>query len=314
MKQNKKVVGILLVILAAIAFTACNSQPVAWETDFEVASEAAKSQNKGIFLIFTGTSWDGVTATLKTNVIDTEKFMKTVGKNYILCNIDIAGEEDTDIPEEVLMKHYQLAMNFNIQSIPTALLLTKAGTPFAQVDFSAETLTPEDGITLVTAFDDTFKKLTKLQKAVDSAKGTKKVKAIDNLFEATDNNYRMNLEEYILQVPELDPENTTGLLGKYQLTGAYISSNVAFAMGDAQGAINCFLSLAGEENTALDANQIQEAYYVAAYISAQSGASSIEEVVALLTKAYDAAPTSEGATGIQQTITALTASETEVTE
>lgn len=314
MKQNKKVVGILLVILAAIAFTACTSEPVAWETDYEVASEVAQSQNKGIFLVFTGTSWDGVTQTLKTNVLDTEKFMKKVGKNYVLCNIDIAGEEDTDVPEEVAMKQYELAMNYNIQSIPTALLLTKDGIPFTQVDFSAEILTPEDGIALVTASDDNFKKLTKLQKAVESAKGAKKAQAIDELFEATDNNYRMNLEEYILLVPELDPENTTGLLGKYQLTGAYISSNVAFAMGDAEGAINCFLSLVEDENTVLDSDQIQEAYYVAAYISAQSGVSSLDEIVSLLTKAYEAAPTSEGATGIQETITALTATTAEVTE
>ena len=120
-----------------------------------------------------------------------------------------------------------------------------------------------------------------------------------------DTSYRYLLRDLLAEIPELDPDNTTGLNTKYKMNFAYEQALEEYAKGNIQRAIEIFVETAKTEGIpAIDA---QEAYQTAAYLAANSGASD-EMIVAYLEKAIEAMPESDAVPGIKQTIEMIMAS------
>lgn len=302
----KKIIGALLL---ATVFMGCAGKPATeWVSDFDAAQAVAKEQKKSILLVFTGIEWDQVSAGVKESLIDTPEFIKAAGKKYELVQIDIPIEEGT-VEAAELEKRYELANKYSLQTTPGFVLIDSEGNKYASISYSEELNTVETLTAKFAESEKEYKEIVSLKSKTDRAKGTAKVKLIDELYEKTPAEQRDSLLTYIAEVPTLDPENTTGLVGKYKLQQAYVDASGLMQAGDFAGVCELFKSTA--EDPMVTGEDKQNAYYMEAYISFSSGISSLEEVLVMLENAVAAAPESAAATDIAYTIEQLKSSATE---
>ncbi len=285
-------------VLAALVFAGCASAP-SWQTDFDTAQETAREQNKDMFLYFSGSDWDVPSQTLKSAILDKDTFAKKAAKDFVLVNLDFPESEGV-IDEEQMNKNFETAQRYYLQAFPTVLLLSSDGDVYGQVPYDETVTDPAKYLETVKSFDAVKKQRADLKKKIAAASGAEKVVLIDSLFEMTSPEYRGLLGEYIEEIPALDPNNQTGLRGKYDLQLAYNAAMDAYASGDGALASQKFLDVIA--TGILDPAQIQEAYYMAAYLQAISGTADETAVIGMLQKAVDADPENPNAAEILYTI------------
>ncbi|MDR2897375.1 MAG: thioredoxin family protein [Spirochaetaceae bacterium] len=150
---------------------------------------------------------------------------------------------------------------------------------------------------------------------IESSSGIDKVTAIDTFIGAIDPNYQMFLGKYINEVLLLDPENTLGLRGKYELMNAYVVAQEFYEIEDMLGASGAFNSIT--ESPHLSPAERFEAYQMAGVLLPFEAAEDALPIIALLEKALAADPQNENAMMLRYTldqIRATAASMTPVTE
>lgn len=309
-KQQKlrimRTAGVFFTLVCILsAFASCSVKTSQWQSDYDTALSAAQAENKGILLLFTGLGWDTVSTKLKADIFDSEEFIKNAGKSYILLHIDI---ENIDIAadKETAKNNFILASNMGVQAAPTVLLLTKSGQPFAFVPISTEVKLPADMLKLIKESGRGERRVNVLYKKMQKAQGFDRVKLIDAYVEVIPIQFRPTLTDLASEVLELDPENKTGLLGKFKLQKAIEAVGTAFAQASGfEAALNDLLILIDEPNM-LTARQKQDAYYMLGYFSAQSGKVPKDEVIAYMQQAYNAAPDTQEAAQLASLIESLT--------
>lgn len=285
---NKKKSLLFFMLVFVFAFTTLYSaEPITWFTNYKEAIIAAQQDEKPIFAVFTGLSWDGSSATMKENILDNQKFMEKASKRFELLVLDI---EDSNTAEasSPAKQNYFLAVRMGVQTTPALFLLTKSGVPFVQLEQGEYNDTSDSMLSLLESQQSTVTTFLEYESAIDTTEGIQKVHAIDNMNNALPVTFRLMMEPLIRQIPNLDPNNTTNLLGKYTLQIAYIDAQTYIENQDANGALECFLDLAKNE-TIFSAEQTQELFYTTAVLAAQSGKPN-DEVIIYLQKAYDVAP------------------------
>lgn len=301
---------ILLIILGAVLIvagvgivlfaTGVFAPAAEWGTNLEAATNDALDAKKNVLLVFAGTEWDGVSATFKESVLDTERFRKTMGRKYELVFIDIPADEDPFADADNPPDWYTLATQYALQATPALMLINGQGEAYGNIMYEETFTEPQTVIDAVKTVEDNIKKVAQLSVKIEKANGIKKVKLIDELFEATAPNERDSLIAYIRQVPELDPNNESGVLGKYKLQLAYLDASSVMNTGEVEKARDMFLSLT--EGDLLEADYKQEALFMAAYISYMTGIADANAVADLLQQAIDASPESESVESIKYTL------------
>ena len=270
-----------------------------WITDFEAAKTTAAKSRKNLMLLFSGDEWDNNTSkNLKESVFNTAAFIKKAGKRFVLVNLDIPLDE-SGVSEEELEQLYVLAATYAVERTPTLVLLDKEGSSYGKITDLDVMSSTEELFKSVDTIETNKKKIASLTKKIAVSKGIQKVKLIDEMFEATDLSGRESMIDYIREIPELDPSNKTGVLGKYLLYLAYYDVASYLQNNQPEEAVNCFFNLTKIES--LTAEEKQQAYYMAAYLSAYTGHGSKELILDYLKKAIDMAPGSEAADSIRQT-------------
>ena len=314
MKTFSKVMGFLLIALMVISFAGCSKEVGVWGTNYEEACKKAESTGTNVLLFFSNLETDPVSNQLN-ELFATSKFQSKVGKNYQLVNIDIPVTDGV-MDYDQMLKNYELASQFAVQALPTVVLTTPEGyvigcvygnEMFAPItDSTQEVKILEDKVLKdLSAFNKNSKAIVSLRETLSKTEGIDRLALIDKMIGKLDASYRYLLRDLVAEIPELDPENTTGLNTKYKMNFAYEQALEEFQKGNAQRAIEIFVEVAQTEGIpAIDA---QEAYQTAAYLAANIGGSD-EMVVAYLEKAIEAKPDSDAVAGIQATIDMIKAS------
>lgn len=271
-----------------------------WVKDYSAVQISAGDRDKSILLAFTGVDWDNVSGKFEKEIMQDSEFIKKMGKKYELAQIDIPGGE-AEVSEEEMQSIFTYAMMYGLQTTPSLILVDSKGASYGIVAYS-EDMGLEAVIEAVENAETAFKDLKKLKDSIDKAQGVKKVKLIDELYEKSSDEERVELMDYILEVPALDPKNESGLLGKYKLLGGYNEASIYMQKGDVKSARDVLVRVA--EDPALEPELAQESFYTAAYISAIGGLitsqEEIDSVVALIQKAIDVNPESEHIADLQQ--------------
>ena len=173
----------------------------------------------------------------------------------------------------------------------------------ATVPFSAEkdtTCTVEEYCSKLEEYRGSAEVVKGLVKAVRGSAGTEKAEAIDALVKGSSSTYSDLFMNLIYEFPSLDPENTTGRLGFYELAGAYYLSYDATTKNEDPA--KPFLDVIEKGN--LSGDQIQEAWYMAAYSRINGEDFNSRLVTEYLEKAYAVNPTGKNAgkilTNLQQ--------------
>ena len=116
-----------LAIAVGLTFAATGSARAesGWETDLKKAQDQAKSNNKLVFLNFTGSDWCGYCIRLDRDILSKPAFQEYANKNLVLVEIDFprAKEQSSDLRKQ----NQQLARQYEIQGFPTIVLLNGSG-------------------------------------------------------------------------------------------------------------------------------------------------------------------------------------------
>ena len=264
-----------------------------WVKDYETVLETATERNKSILLAFTGKTWDESSAAFESDIMNDQEFIKKMGKKYELAHIDIPGGED-EVSEDEMQTIFTYAMMYGLETTPSLILINPEGKSYGVVAYSAS-MGMESVIEAVEDAEKSFKEIAKLKTDIEKASGVKKVQLIDELYEKSSDEEKSNMTEYILEVQTLDPENKSGLLGKYKLLAAYSEAGLYMQRGDVFSARDLLVRTA--EDSAVEPEYAQEAYYTAAYITALSGLMTtqqeIDYVCSLIEKSINIYPESE---------------------
>ena len=317
---NKKIKSIIGALAIAVFFIGCSVSAKAgkngWYVDYDEAKKAAQKKNKNLLIFFSVVDNDAESWTLKEKVFDTKEFVSALSKRFILVNLDFSaslsgddedqsekGKKEAEERQRKIDYMGYIASLYNVDSIPSVFLATKEGYCAAKIEASDEDAAPEVYIKLIESKTADLDKINALTDAVRAASGVEKVRAIDALSEATDDTRRLLLVDLFRTLPSLDPNDETGLVGKYLLLTAVFDASTFYARRDFSSAIQALVSAA--EDNRLDRHDRQQAYYYAGELLTTTGSTDYKAVFDYFQKAYDADPESEYAPRIAEMLVAL---------
>jgi protein disulfide-isomerase len=116
---------ILIAMLAAMVFWQVNAAESTWLTDLPKAEAQAKTENKIVFVDFTGSDWCGWCKKFKKEVLDTPEFQAYAAKNVVLVELDYPHKKVQS--DDLKKANAALKTQYNIHGFPTLLVLDKNG-------------------------------------------------------------------------------------------------------------------------------------------------------------------------------------------
>lgn len=120
-------------------------------TDFETALATAKSENKNVLLIFSGSDWCAPCMKLEKNVFHTEIFKSESAANWVIYKADFPKKKANALPKEVQAQHDKLAEKYNRDgNFPFVLVLDSNGKVLGRTGF--KNITAQDYITELKSF------------------------------------------------------------------------------------------------------------------------------------------------------------------
>lgn len=254
--------------------------------------------SKDILLIFTGSDWSKEAADFSKNIL-TESCKTELAQNYAARFIDLL-HNPSESERATAQQNYLLFSEYAVPDVPFIILQT------AEQDTYASTVIESDiksGVQLIEKIKGLTAQRTNVveaRKRIGSTKGVEKAQAIDAFLATVGNAEAHRYDSLRMQVPALDPDNQSGLKGKYVLMSADIRAK-SFAQ---QG--NYFK--AGDEYKAaattgeLAPAELQLAWYLAAYSYLMAGSSDTETIVGYLQKAIEADPQNPAVQQLKQAI------------
>ena len=285
MDRTTRIPLLPLTLTLMLLFVSCGKSK--WYSDFDEAKDFARRKDKDIFLLF---SSDGCEA-FKQDVLSSEQFEKRFLRLFVFADVDFSSEQDTPESDEAAQeqatlkeKNERLLRYYDVQCFPCAFVLSSEGYVLAIVD--SDKASEADAEKYCAKVDEARQRAAKLKVPLEKVRnydGIEKVLSIDELFNATDGKYAYLLKELVWEVPQLDVKNETGLLGEYEIQGAYFRSLDAFEAGEDPAAPFVDAS----KKTTLSKAQKQEALYLAAFALVNLADVDYERVLELLSRAYE---------------------------
>ena len=316
MKKRFYSVFVLCLILLTVSMCfSCNKEETVatdgWLNDFEQATKIAKEQDKSILLFVSGEDWDGVSTKTRTEILETAEFIDAMKNEFVLVHLDFsnslfnATEVAEDATEEEKAKAAELkaelekksdvimSLNINTKVFPVFALLTNNGFVYSASEYSSTLESVQRYLDFFFSLNETRDSIYEITKRISSSRGVKRAIAIDELIEILPPDHRYLATHLALTVPDLDPDNKSGLLGKYQVYVAYSNAIDYVHENDFETAITKLLEPIG--NGILNGEQEQELYFQADFFYSKMGNLHTEEIIEYLKLAYEAAPNSEAA-------------------
>lgn len=321
--MKKLLVKVIAAFALVFAFAGCSKvepkNEYGWYEDYDSCISAAKKSGKNIFLLVTRDDSDKVSSNLKTNMFFTKEFTEKYSSEYEYCVIDVSSDlfvkafPEKNIPkdirddeakskewlknamkdkaryEKLLEKRMKIVTIFGINVTPTLFITTKEGYVMNAITyFPSESI--EDFDNELSSLKDGMASYVNLAKAVELSDGIAKVRTINDLYEATNHNYRYMITDLMREAVKLDKKDETKLVGKFILAIASSDSMDAYIERKPEKVPDIYEKVA--KNPKLDADQKQQAYYAAAYVIGTNTPSPkvTEKLIYLLKKAIEINP------------------------
>lgn len=314
---------ISVIIAAAALFMLSSCGKAKWYSDYEAAKEEAKKTSKDIFLVFSGDDWDDNSAKFKGAVLNASEFEKEVSKEFVLVNIDFSQEEfaKTQIGEDAteaekkeaerIESEYKvkdaLGRMYKVKDWPAMYVCTYEGYVLGTVSIDpTASLEDKDCVKkyaekVYGARASSTDTVLPLIQAVRTTKGIEKAENIDKLVSSAEKVYSDLYRGLVQEFPSLDPDDTLGKIGFYELAETCYKSYDAIREGTDPAAP--FLEVI--EGGHLSQEQVQEAWYMAAYSIVNLPDVDNDRVIDYLEKAYAIDPESNGAQQIMKTLDSM---------
>lgn len=248
-----------------------------WLTSFEEAKNAASKKNQHI-LLFIG---DGASADFKKDILDSAEFVSRAKKNNTLFYADVSNDT---LEQKSAYEH--IATDYNPLQEKNMYVLSYEGYILGVIKHCDTFSSGADLFNAVLEAEKDAGRFVPLLEAVRKTEDPlRRVYAIDEFFEASDEKYRRPLVPLCRTVLLLDKENKSGLVGKYELFLAHIEVEPFLNAKDIDKAAKIFTDVC--QTGHLDVHQQFLAYYEAAYVHTLVKDIQYNAVLDLLQKAYD---------------------------
>ena len=99
--------------------------PEGWLDDLQAALAKGKKENKPVFALFTGSDWCPPCQKLEKNVLLQPAFKAFAEKHLVLLFLD--SPQKTKLDEKVQKQNEQLSKKFNVEGVPTTIILSADG-------------------------------------------------------------------------------------------------------------------------------------------------------------------------------------------
>lgn len=185
----------------------------AWMQDFAAAQEKAKTENKDLFIDFTGSDWCGWCIKLDDEVFSAGDFETKIQEQYVLVKLDYP-KDPAIVTDEVRAQNKVLMARYGVQSFPTILLTDAAGNPYASTGY--EPGGPEKYLEHLAEKRQAKEKFAAALTALASLEGAEKARKLDEALSLLDPAYLLPF--YVAHVDEilaLDANGEAGLAKKY---------------------------------------------------------------------------------------------------
>lgn len=159
-----------------------------WIADFDVAVEAAREQEKDLFVDFTGSDWCGWCIRLDEEVFSHDEFLTAAQEDYVLVKLDYPRGDEAKALVPNPERNEELSTRYNIRGFPTILLMTADGDVFGQTGYQPGG--PEAYVTHMAELRESGR--SALQEVIDLAEA----------FEASEGEARMELMGRVLDTLE----------------------------------------------------------------------------------------------------------------
>ena len=308
----KKLTLLFTIILAASLFISCGNKALKDDygcfVNYEDALDNSEKKKQPLLMFFTSEGDDEESTQLAADIFKHPDFSSEILKKYTVFHADFSENAWKKLTEEeqnnfniVLQNNYQLAMLLGVDVMPQIFLCTKEGYLVTQIE-------SDDGFMSMTEFQmlleesgEKLEKFNNMVAATNKGSATTRIEAVDTLYNATDENFRIFLLPMVKLVLELDKNNESGLLGKYIMVNAETEALTAYSQGDTEAAIKKYLEVA--DNKFVKNEDKQECFYTAAYLAAYSGSEDYQGIITYLQTAYELSPDSAKAPAIKDAIT-----------
>lgn len=256
---------------------------------------------RDILLIFTGSDWSKEAGIFLKNIL-TESCKTELAKNYAVRFIDLL-RNPSENERKTVQKNYLLFSEYAVPEIPFIVLQTAEQDMYASAVIGADIKNEAQLIEKIKALTAQRTKVVEARKHIDTTKGPEKARAIDAFLTTVGNAEAHRYDSLRMQVPALDPDNRSGLKGKYVLMSADIRAKSFAQQGNYLKAGDEYKAAA--ETGDLSPAELQLAWYLAAYSYLMTGDADTETVVGYLQKAIDADPQNAAVQQLNQAIRKL---------
>lgn len=117
----KRFLLVFSILFVCLGFTGAHAGELEWVTDFNEATNIARSENKPIVAFFTGSDWCGWCKKLDREVFAKGEFATNVGDKFVwfLADFPRNQHQATDIKNQ----NKGLAQRFAVKGYPTVIIL-----------------------------------------------------------------------------------------------------------------------------------------------------------------------------------------------
>ena len=259
------------------------------------------TDDRDILLIFTGSDWSKEAGIFFKNIL-TESCKTELAKNYAVRFIDLL-RNPSENERKTVQKNYLLFSEYAVPEIPFIVLQTAEQDMYASAVIGADIKNEAQLIEKIKALTAQRTKVVEARKHIDTTKGPEKARAIDAFLTTVGNAEAHRYDSLRMQVPALDPDNRSGLKGKYVLMSADIRAKSFAQQGNYLKAGDEYKAAA--ETGDLSPAELQLAWYLTAYSYLMTGDADTETVVGYLQKAIDADPQNAAVKQLNQAIRKL---------
>lgn len=306
-KTFRVILSTLLIAVCTLSFFSCGTKAT-WETDWTVAQKNAEAENKDYLIFFSGNEWDGLSPALMADYLSKSQFMKAASQEFILLNED-TPEDVSSMSDEEYTNLMLLTTTCSVSTCPSIIICDRDGSPYYEITYQNGVTTLDDLVADVQYAAALKKTLAKLEGSLETVQGAERVKVIDELVSSVPEAYIGRYYELMSTIPTIDPENKSGLVGKYTLVAAEQHASMLIYQGDYIGALNAFAD--ASDSRFLSISQKQECLYYASYFAVEMEL--WEEAIDYMERAYILDPDSENGKIIAEMLPQMKASLNQLT-
>ncbi len=121
----KNILVIVLLFISTLFYAQEHDQRLKWETDFDVAKAKAKTSDKPILILFTGSDWCPPCKMLKKDFFHSDAFVDK-SKKFVLLLVDFPRNKELITPTQEAANKV-LNSKYGVRSLPTVIAVNHKG-------------------------------------------------------------------------------------------------------------------------------------------------------------------------------------------